>query len=487
MSSIKTNIILNITNTITGILFPIITFPYATRILLPDGIGTINFLQSIISYIILLTNIGIPMYAVREIAKHRDNIEIRNQTTIEILLLSVILCILGYIAVIILNLSVSQISSHSNIFLILSLSIIFTSIGINWFYQAIEDFKYITYRAIIFRLLCTISLFIFVHTPSDLEAYAWITVGTTVGNNFINFIHLRKYISIKKIIWNNLRIWHHLKPALHIFILNIIISLYTNLNTTMLGFMQDSSAVGYYTAGNKISHIILNIITSIGVVMLPRCSNLIETRQKKQFASITQKTYQLVIAFSLPCICGLIVFAPSIITLFCGAEFIEATPVLQWTAPIILFIGLSNVIGIQILYPQNKEDIVIWSTIGGAIFNLILNIWLIPKYSFIGTGISTFTAELVVLVIQLIIGYKYIPFKLFGSAILKYIKATFIMAIAILIINAESTNHWIILTIGTITGCLIYIGSLFLMKDDLLKEILSHIKNLINKYIAVRR
>ena len=344
MSSIKINIILNIINTITGILFPIITFPYATRILLPNGIGTIHFLQSIINYIILLTSIGIPMYAVREVAKHRDNIDVRNQTTIEILLLSLILCTLGYIIAIILNFIIPQITSNSDIFWILSLSIIFTSIGINWFYQAIEDFKYITYRAIIFRILCTASLFIFVHTPADLEAYAWITVGATVGNNFINFIHLRKYISVKNIIWRNLRIWRHLKPALHIFILNIIISLYTNLNTTMLGFIQDNSAVGYYTAGNKISNIILNIITSIGVVLLPRCSNLIETKQKEKFSSITQKTYQLVIAFSLPCLCGLIVFAPSIITLFCGTEFLEAVPVLQWTAPVILFIGLSNVV-----------------------------------------------------------------------------------------------------------------------------------------------
>lgn len=476
MSSIKTNIILNIINTITGILFPIITFPYATRILLPNGIGTINFLQSIINYIILLTSIGIPMYAVREVAKHRDNIDIRNQTTIEILLLSLILCTLGYIVAIILNFTIPQIASISNIFWILSLSIIFTSIGINWFYQAIEDFKYITYRAIIFRILCTASLFIFVHTPSDLQAYAWITVGATVGNNFINFIHLRKYISIKNIIWRNLRIWRHLKPALHIFILNIVISLYTNLNTTMLGFIQDNSAVGYYTAGNKISNIILNIITSIGVVLLPRCSNLIETKQKEKFASITQKTYELVIAFSLPCLFGLIVFAPSIITLFCGTEFLEAVPVLQWTAPIILFIGLSNVVGLQILYPQNKENIVIWSTIGGALFNLVLNIWLMPKYSFIGAGISTFTAELVVLIIQLIVGYKYIPFKLFRPAILKYVKATFIMTISILIINTVNTSYWINLTIGSLTGCFIYIGLLYVMKDELLKEILSHIK-----------
>lgn len=162
MASLKTNVILNFINAVTGIIFPVVTFPYAARVLLPEGIGTVNFLQSIVAYIVLLTSLGIPMYAVREVAKYRDDIIIRNQITIEILLLSVILCLFGYVVVAVLGACVPQISAQLGVFYALSLTIMFTCLGVNWFYQAIEDFKFITIRALCFRLLAALALFLFV-------------------------------------------------------------------------------------------------------------------------------------------------------------------------------------------------------------------------------------------------------------------------------------------------------------------------------------
>ena len=218
MASLKANVVFNFLNTITGIVFPVITFPYAARILLPDGIGAVNFLQSIIAYIVLLTSLGIPMYAVREVAKYRDDIAKRNTVTIEITLLSLFLCLGGYIIVWMLGNFISQIHSQLALFYVLSLTILFTSLGVNWFFQAIEDFKFITVRAVIFRLLAAMALFLFVKSKDDLLVYAFVTVGSTVGNNIINFIHLRKYIDIGNIPWKHLRIWKHLKPSFNIFV-----------------------------------------------------------------------------------------------------------------------------------------------------------------------------------------------------------------------------------------------------------------------------
>ena len=156
MSSLKTNVVLNFVNTLTGIIFPVITFPYAARILLPEGIGTVNFLQSIVNYIVLLTSLGIPMYAVREVARYRDNEHKRNVTTVEIILLSVVLWLGGYVIVWLLGEYVPQINAQLALFYVLSLTILFTSLGVNWFYQAIEDFKFITVRALVFRFLAMI-------------------------------------------------------------------------------------------------------------------------------------------------------------------------------------------------------------------------------------------------------------------------------------------------------------------------------------------
>ena len=99
MSSIKNNVLLNYINTLASIVFPLITFPYAARILLPEGIGLVNFQNSIISYITLLSSLGIPLYAVREVARVRDNIKERNRVTVEIALLSLILAAGGYVLV----------------------------------------------------------------------------------------------------------------------------------------------------------------------------------------------------------------------------------------------------------------------------------------------------------------------------------------------------------------------------------------------------
>ena len=277
MASLKTNVILNYINTITGIIFPVITFPYASRILLPDGIGVVNFQISIINYIVLFTSLGIPLYAVKEIAKYRDNITIRNKTAVEITILSLLLCLFGYVAVALIGKLVPQIEANIALFYILSLTILFTALGVNWFYQAIEDFKFITTRAVLIRTIAAASLFLFVKDKSDLLIYGAITVGSTVGNNLINFIHLRKYIHLPTIKGLKLNIFKHLKPALRIFVLNLIISIYVQLNTIMLGFMDGDYAVGIYTAGNKIPHIILSLVTSMGAVLLPRCSNLVAT------------------------------------------------------------------------------------------------------------------------------------------------------------------------------------------------------------------
>lgn len=476
MASLKTNVIFNYINTITGLIIPVITFPYASRILLPEGIGTVNFLSSIVSYIVLFTSLGIPLYAVKEIARCRDDVELRNKTTIEITVLSILLCLIGYIIVILLGTLIPRINSNLGLFYVLSLSILFTSIGVQWFYQGIEDFKFITIRALIIRVLAAVSLFLFVKDKNDLLIYGAITVGSTVGNNFINFFHLRKYIPFSSFTKYRLDIKRHIKPALHIFVLNLIISIYVNLNTIMLGFMDGDYAVGLYTAANKLPHIILSLVTSMGVVLLPRCSNLIASNRMEEFSQVCDKAFKLVLMIALPATFGLILLSTPIIKIFCGNDFTGAVPVLYWTSPVILFIGLTNVIGIQILYPLGKENIVIYSTIGGAVVNLMLNIVLIPQYSAVGAGISTFAAELAVLIVQIYIGRKYIPVKITKKSNLTYLISSLIMTTSVLVMIQFLDNIWLKILVGASLGGAVYFISLLMFRDSLTLNIIKQIK-----------
>lgn len=465
--SIKNNFLLNLSTTITGLLFPLITFPYASRILMADGIGQVQFFQSIIDYVSLCTALGIPLYAVREIARIRDNKELRSRTTIEILLLHAILTLVGYIVVFILAKTVAKIEIDASLFFLLSTTLFFNTIGVAWFYQAIEDFKYITLRSLFVRILSLVALFIFVKTKQDLFYYAGILVIGTVGNNIFNFFRLRKYIKLSKGEFKRLNLLRHLIPALKIFILNLVISIYVNLDSVMLGFLKNEESVGYYAAATRLTKAILGIVFSLGAVLLPRFSNMITNGQKEEFQLLANKAASFTIALSLPMSVGLIFMAAPIIHIFCGNGFEPSILTLKLVAPIVLFIGLSGIIGMQILYPQGREKYVIISTMVGACINLLINYLLIPQYGQYGAALGTVIAEFMVTVIMILLGRKYLPINILSKQNLHYLIGSIVISILLAFLFVFPLHEVNYLLIGILLSVIVYYAYLLMIKDTL--------------------
>lgn len=477
--SVKVNYFFNLVNTVTAILFPLIAFPYASRILMADGIGQVNFFQSIINYVSLLSSLGIPMYAIREIAKVRDDDKERNKTTIEILLLHLLLTITGYLVVAVLAMTVAKVQVDIPLFLLLSLSILLIAIGCEWFYQGVEDFKYITIRGIIVKITAIVLLFLLVKTKEDVMWYAAYTVIGACGGNVFNFFRLRKYLSFRDFSWKELKPFRHLLPALHIFVLNLIISIYINLNSVMLGFMKTTESVGLFTAATKLTQVTLGFVSSLGTVMLPRLSNLVSNKQWEEFHTLSQKSLSFVVAITLPLSVGLMLTAPFLVPLFCGPTYSEAIPALIMISPIILFIGVSNVLGIQILFPLGKENVVIISTAVGAIVNLVLNLWLIPRYAQNGAAVATVVAELLVTVSMLILGKKYLVLK-WSKFYWLYMVATLCMGIVILGCKYIFSDKTLTLLLSVSLGTLVYAVFLVLAKDPFFLQIKSLILKKLN-------
>lgn len=464
-SSVKLSFALNLTYTLSGLLFNLITFPYVSRILLAQGVGIIYFYQSIISYVTLCSALGIPLYAVREIARVRDNIALRNKITIEILLLHILLTFGGYVIIFVLAATVTKIQVNIPLFLLLSSNLFFTAIGTVWFYQGIEDFRYITIRALSIRVLSLISLFLFVHEESDLLRYALILVTAEVGNNIINFIRLRKFICLREFKVRELHPFRHLIPALKIFVLNLVISIYVHLDSVMLGFLKDEVAVGYYAASTRITKSILGIVQSLGGVLLPRLSNLAGDRRMDEFKNLSNKAVGFILAVSLPLTVGVIFMASPLIHLFCGDNFEPSILTIQIIAPIILFISVSNISGPQILYSLGKENLVVLATIGGAAINVSLNFLLIPSYSQYGAGIATSIAEFVVMILMIVFVWKYIPVRIFSKETMNYYIATFLMGISLFILSLARLNEYVFCGIGIVLSTIIYIVFLIWRKD----------------------
>lgn len=477
--SIKLNFVYNLINTSLGILFPLITFPYASRILMAKGIGEVNFFQSIIQYVLLITSLGIPMYAIREIAKIRDDRAKRNKTVVEILLLNLILTFFGYCLIFILIVFIEKIQLNIPLFLILSLSIILTTIGCDWFYQGIEDFKYITIRGIIVRTTALIFLFLTVKTEKDLLYYAVCLIIGSLGGNVFNFFRLRKFINISEIFSKEIKPFRHLKPVLRIFVLNLIISIYINLNVIMLGFMKNNESVGFFTAATKLTQVIIAMVTSLGTVLLPRMSNMISNNQLTEFSQLAQKSLNFIIICTLPITLGLILLSNYIIPIFCGDSYTDAILTLKILAPVILFIGVSNVIGIQILYPQGHERVVIIATALGAFTNILLNFWLIPKYSQNGAAVATIIAEFVVTFVMCWIGRNLIWVK-WEKKYWNYIVATITMSIVIYLIEKINFDFVVSFIISVIGGFMTYLLFLIIAKDPLYIIAKNFISNKLN-------
>lgn len=474
--SVKVNYILNLINTGTQMLFPLITFPYVCRVIEADGIGQINFFQSIISYISLFTCLGIPMYAIREIARDRSDVVQMNRTAMEILLLHSMLTLVGYAIVAILCLTVPQIQVNIPLFLILSLTIFFTAIGCEWFYQGIEDFKYITIRGLIIKTVSVVLLFIFVKSKTDLLYYGCYTVFGVLGGNIFNFFRLRKYIHRENIIFSELHIKRHVKPVLKVFSFSVVTSIYLQLNTVLLGFLKNTLAVGYFAAATKVMQMLLTMSACLGSVMMPRASHLIAENKKDEFNRLIQKSYDFTLAIALPMTIGLIFCAPSLITALCGVKFEHSILPSQIIAPIILLVAISNVFGIQVLFPKGKINIVTFCCCIGAVADLILNLCLIPFFSYIGTSIAYLGAEVATTVSMYFIGRKYIPIIYFKKSHLTYVLGCIVMAFALYGLSLLQLPTLTILLLQGCCGVLAYFIILCICKDEMLVQILLKIK-----------
>lgn len=474
--SVKVNYILNLINTGTQMLFPLITFPYVCRVIEADGIGQINFFQSIISYISLFTCLGIPMYAIREIARDRSDVVKMNRTAMEILLLHSMLTLVGYAIVAILCLTVPQIQVNIPLFLILSLTIFFTAIGCEWFYQGIEDFKYITIRGLIIKTVSVVLLFIFVKSKTDLLYYGCYTVFGVLGGNIFNFFRLRKYFHRENIIFSELHIKRHVKPVLKVFSFSVVTSIYLQLNTVLLGFLKNALAVGYFAAATKVMQMLLTMSACLGSVMMPRASHLIAENKEDEFSRLIQKSYDFTLAIALPMTIGLIFCAPSLITALCGVKFEHSILPSQIIAPIILMVAISNVFGIQVLFPKGKINIVTLSCGIGAVADLILNLCLIPFFSYIGTSIAYLGAEVATTVSMYFIGRKYIPIIYFKKSHLTYVLGCIVMAFALYGLSLLQLPTLTILLLQGCCGVLAYFIILCICKDEMLVQILLKIK-----------
>lgn len=478
--SVKKNVALNTLRTVTGLLFPIITFPYTSRVLGPEGVGKIQFATSFVGYFTMLAAFGIPLYGIRQIAKARDNRVLLGETAQELLFLNVCNALVMMLVLYCIVPFHPKLANERMLFSIASCSILLSALGMEWLYQGEENYAYITVRSLIVSTLSTASIFIFVHRPQDYLVAAAIYVAATLGSSVLNFWNARGIVFGRRS--TPLFPWKHLKPLLMVFALNFIVSIYINLDTVMLGFMSDSRSVGYYATAMRLTKILLMVVVSMGAVLVPRLSYYVEHNLMQEFDTIVEKSFALVTLLCLPCTAALMILSREILLVFAGNQFGESGRCMVLTAPVIFMIGITNIMGIQILYPLGKEKLVVLSVSVGAVVSVILNLLLIPHLAHVGAAIGALVSEGAVFVIQVYLIARYRPVRYPWAPMVRYLFATCLMSAFLFLTPLCFTKPPLRLAVAIIGGSLTYFGSLLLLKDRFLLENILMIRQKINKY-----
>ena len=398
--SLKVNFIMNTILTMSAFIFPLISFPYVSRILLPEGTGKVSFATSLISYFVMFAQLGIPTYGVRACAKVRDDKRLLSKTAHELLTINLVMTAISYAALAVALIFVPRLREDRLLYIVVSATVFFTSIGMEWLYKALEQYTDIAVRSIIFKAVALVAMFVLVHEKEDYVIYGGISILASSASYVMNFFHARKYIYMRPM--GRLDLRPHLKAVMVFFAMSCASTIYTHLDTVMLGFMDTDTTVGYYNAAVRIKNILVSIVTSLGTVLLPRAAYYVEHKLWDEFRDISRKAMNFTLAAATPMMLYFILFAQDGIFLLSGEEYAGSILPMQLAMPTLLFIGMSNIFGIQILVPMGKETWVLGSIICGAVVDTVLNVTLIPPFGAAGAAAANMIAEFTVMLVQIV-------------------------------------------------------------------------------------
>ena len=467
------NFLYNTMFTVLNLLFPIITLPYVSRIIGAEGIGKVNFSNSIVNYFLIIASLGIPLYGVREIAKVRKDRKKLSQAFSEIFIvnfLSTILCIVSY------YLMVSNLvyfSKEKLLFLTVGINLFLNIFNLDWFYQGLEEYKYITIRSVIIKSISIIILFIFVRTREDYIKYALINIIAISGNNLINMVNIRRFTSFTL---KGLNIKKRIRPILVLLSIQVSVNIYINLGTTMCGILADEVSVGYYSNAVKINKIIVTVVTSISTILLPRLSFYIENNEVDRFNEIVSNVFKIIIFAGIPASIGMLFVSENIVNIMFGAEFMPAIKTMQILSPLIPILAIGNLFGTQVLMPIGEEKKLLASVVAGSIVNFTLNMILIPIYRENGAALATVTAELIVMIIQVRYALKFVKVKIEKKDLSAIIFSNLVMIICLVIIKLYIKGVFLNLIVSVLSAGIIYLLINIKMKNTAFDDIVTQLK-----------
>ena len=466
------NILLNVSYNLLSVIVPFITAPYLGRVLGASNVGEYTYTYSVASYFVMFGLLGISNYGTREIAKVRDARSDRSRTFWEIYIMQLItglgalLCYFVYICMIKKN---SSFGFYPMIFYVAT-----SALDSVWYCSGVEKFRSIVIRNVIIKLTNLLCIFIFVHDVNDLNAYFIIMALGYFISAMILWPAILKEVDCYKPNWSSIK--RHFKPNIYLFIPAIAASVFQIMDKVMIGAIASKTQLAYYEYADKILNIPNIVFGAIGAVMLSRMSNVFVHNQSES-KKIISYSMDLSLVISIGFTFGALAISNELVSVYYGTNFLETGVILRVLCPVVILYGWNNVLRMQYIIPNNLNSIYISSTIAGAVVNLILNWFFIPKYGALGATIGTMLAQLTITVFYTVQLKSKLPF-------LEYLKNNALLLVAgcamcITVSLAQQMHHTSImgLILDVVIGVTVYAVLCFLHgfknKNHLINRVVS--------------
>ncbi len=473
--SIKKNFIMNVFVSLSNALFPLAAYLYAARILLPVGMGKYSFATSLIAWFSMFAQLGIPEYGVRAAAKARDSREELTRTAHELLMINLVMNAVVYLVFFLALAAVPRLQGEKKLYILMSVSILLTSLGVEWLFKGLEQYTYIAVRSILCKLAAMALVFLLVKEEKDYVIYGVLSIAAASASNILNLIFLHRHIGFHPV--GNYHPLRHMQPVLIFFAMACATTVYTNLDVLMLGFMRSEADVGIYNASVRVKSLLVGVITSLGTVMLPRASYYVHQGRMDDFQSMSRKALHFVFLTALPCLTFFFVFAEPAILLLSGSEYLAAIRPMRVLMPTLLLIGVTNILGFEMMVSTDRERYVLYSVVIGALVDLVLNAVLIPIYSAAGAAFSTLAAETAVLLVQLWFMRKEARQVFSGISYRKIVLALLPAALLSFWLVPLHWNSFVTLALAAALFFGVYGGALLLMREPMTLELAGLMKN----------
>ncbi|MDT3498756.1 oligosaccharide flippase family protein [Bacillus toyonensis] len=465
MNKLTLNYIYNLVYQLLILIIPLVTMPYVSRVLGPGGIGINAYSYSIVQFFILFAVLGIPLYGNRQIAriKHKGITKLSEEFW-SIYLIQLFCSI--FFSIIYIFFVHFYIKENQFIFYIQWLMLFAAMIDVSWLFIGLEELKKAVTRNIIVRLSAVVLTFVFIKDKGDLALYVFIIAITNVLGQLIIWVQVFKYIKFVRVTLN--KVSEHWRPVLVIFLPQFIIQLYIIVDRIILGNFSTEAEVGFYDQAMKIVKVTLSIVTGLSTVMLPRIAAEYARGNSEKIIYYSNIVLRYVLLMTIPMSIGIATISTNFTSWFFGPGYGKVEILIIILSPIIIFIGLSNVFGMQILLPTNQNNKLTLSVSIGAIVSIFVNILLVSSFASIGTAIATVSAEVTVAIIQLFFVSKYINLRNALRYFIRYGATSIIMGLSLILLGRYFEGAFLTTLIQVIVGAIIYLSVLLLLKDELL-------------------